>query len=178
MKGLALNTKLTIGNNYPSTTYDIMAYFLLFKKINSDLLKGDIMDLFKKLRNMAVLLVDDDESIKDSLTAFFEIQGCYLLELATAEDAIKAIDQISFDVIISNHKLPGMNGLEFFRRTKKSIPKAMKILITTYGSDEMKSNALRCGIDDFIQKPLTAHALKKSLANLLEKREIHPWAEY
>ncbi len=130
------------------------------------------MNLFKKLRNMGVLLIDDDEWIRDSMGVFFAGQGCYLLGLATAEEAIKAVEQIKYDIVISDYKLPGMNGLEFFQRTKKSISKAIKILMTAYGTDEMKSDALRCGIDDFIQKPLTTDALEKSLTNLLEKRGI------
>jgi FixJ family two-component response regulator len=47
----------------------------------------------------------------------------------------------------------------------------MKILITAYGSDEMESDARRCGVHDFIQKPLTTQALEKSLTNLLERHQ-------
>jgi two-component SAPR family response regulator len=43
------------------------------------------------------------------------------------EEAIEAIKQIKYDIVISDYKLPGMNGLEFFRQTEKSIPNAMKI---------------------------------------------------
>ena len=129
------------------------------------------MDLFEKLRNMSVLLIDDDEWIRDSLNLFFTGEGCHLLGLATAEEAIEAIKQIKYDIVISDYKLPGMNGLEFFRQTEKSIPNTMKILITAYGSDEMQSDALRCGIDDFIQKPLTTQALERSLTNLLEAHQ-------
>jgi DNA-binding NtrC family response regulator len=129
------------------------------------------MNLFEKLKNMSVLLIDDDEWIRDSLSLFFTGEGCHLLGLATAEEAIEAIKQIKYDIVISDYKLPGMNGLEFFRQTEKSIPNAMKILITAYGSDEMESDARRCGIDDFIQKPLTTNALEKSLANVLEKHQ-------
>ncbi len=129
------------------------------------------MNLFEKLKNMTVLLVDDDEWIRDSLTLFFTGEGCHLLGLATAEEAIEALKQIKYDIVISDYKLPGMNGLEFFRQMGKSIPNAMKILITAYGSDEMESDALSCGIDDFIQKPLTTNALEQSLTNLIERRQ-------
>ncbi|MFB3885962.1 MAG: response regulator [Thermodesulfobacteriota bacterium] len=129
------------------------------------------MNLFEKLKNMSVLLIDDDEWIRDSLTLFFTGEGCHLLGLATAEEAMEAIKQIKYDIIISDYKLPGMNGLEFFRQTEKSIPNTMKILITGYGSGEMESDARKCGIDDFIQKPLTTHALEKSLASVLEKHQ-------
>jgi DNA-binding NtrC family response regulator len=129
------------------------------------------MDLFEKLRNMSVLLIDDDEWIRDSLTLFFTGEGCHLLGLATAEEAIEAIKQIKYDIVISDYKLPGMNGLEFFRQAEKSIPNAVKILITGYGSDQIESAARRCGIDDFIQKPLTTQALEKSLTNLLETHQ-------
>jgi YesN/AraC family two-component response regulator len=102
---------------------------------------------------------------------FFTGEGCHLLGLATAEEAIEAIKQIKYDIVISDYKLPGMNGLEFFRQAEKTIPNAMKILITGYGSDQIESAARRCGIDDFIQKPLTTQALEKSLTNLIETHQ-------
>ncbi len=129
------------------------------------------MDLFKKLKGMEILLIDDDEWIRDSLTLFFTGEGCHLSGLATAEEAIEALENKKYDIIISDYKLPGMDGLEFLRRAKKSDPDMMTILITAYGSEDLLSEAKKLGIYNFIQKPLTTDALEKSLANLLERHE-------
>ena len=57
------------------------------------------MDLFSKIREMKILLIDDDEWIRDSLSVFFEAEGCHLLALETAEDGLAALKNQIFDLI-------------------------------------------------------------------------------
>ncbi len=120
---------------------------------------------------MRILLVDDDEWIRDSLSMFFGEEGCELVGLATAEEAVQELADGTYDIIISDYKLPGMDGLDFFRLTAKSHPAVMKILITAYGSDELFREASKLGVQDLILKPLTADAIEKSLSDLLGKRK-------
>ena len=129
------------------------------------------MDLFRKLRNMKILLIDDDEWIRDSLELFFVAEKCNLLALANAEEGMKALSQQRYDIIICDYKLPGMDGLSFFRGIQKAHPETLKVLITAYGNANMVNEAARIGIHDFIQKPLTTHALEKSLAGLVQQYE-------
>ena len=74
------------------------------------------MNLFATLKEKRLLLIDDDEWIRDSLSLFFELQGCSLVALETAEEGLKELSRRSYDIIIADYKLPGMNGLEFFKR--------------------------------------------------------------
>jgi len=127
------------------------------------------LNLFKKLRDMKILLIDDDEWIRDSLLLFFQGEGCSLVGLANAEEAIEILKKQSYDIIISDYRLPGMDGLEFFKSTRESHPHTLKILITAYGSDELASMASSLGIDDLILKPLTTNAIEKSLSHLVER---------
>lgn len=113
----------------------------------------------KKLRDMRILLIEDDEWIRDSLGLFFEAEGCRILALETAEEGIEALTAESYDVIITDFKLPSMTGLEFFRRIKDTQPRAMKILITAYRTREVDSEALRLGIHGVIDKPLNGDTL-------------------
>jgi DNA-binding NtrC family response regulator len=148
-----------------------MPFALFLPKNIFNTLKGKRMDLFKKLQEFRILLVDDDESIRDSLSLFFQGEGCDLIAVRTAEEAIDALALADYDIIISDFRLPGMDGMELFKQTKKSHPQAMKILITAYGSEELAASAIRMGIDDFIQKPLTTNAIEASLAAVLQKYE-------
>lgn len=131
----------------------------------------EVMGLFGKLRDMKILLVDDDEWIRDSLSVFFEAEGCHLLALETAEEALQVLNRQSYDIIISDYRLPDMDGLELFRLVKKSHPHSVKILFTAYGDTDIVSEADRIGIDDFIQKPFATEVIKESLNLLIEKRE-------
>jgi YesN/AraC family two-component response regulator len=125
------------------------------------------MDLFQKLKEMKVLLIDDDEWIRDSLTLFFESERCHLLALETAEEGMDAIKKIFYDIIIADYRLPGMDGLEFFRQLEKSYPDVMKILITAYRSEEVVSEADRMGIHDCINKPFSSKTIEESLSRLI-----------
>jgi len=128
------------------------------------------MDLFQKLNEMKILLIDDDEWIRDSLTLFFESEGCHLLALETAEEGIEALKKQAFDIVISDYRLPGMDGLEFFTQLEKFHPDVMKVLITAYRSEEVVSEADRIGIHDLINKPFSSRTIEDSLSRLITTR--------
>ena len=101
------------------------------------------MNLFNKLENIKILLIDDDEWIRDSMSLFFESEECNLLALETAEQGLKILKNENHDIIIVDYRLPDMDGLEFFRRIHESHSNAFKILITAYGSKELLSKGNR-----------------------------------
>ena len=129
------------------------------------------MDLYSKLRKMKILLIDDDEWIRDSLSIFFKCEGCRINALETAEEGLEALKMQSYDIIIVDYRLPGMDGLDFLKRIKESHPSAMKILVTAYGTINVASEAIHMGIQDFIEKPFTTKTIEASLSRLIEKRE-------
>jgi DNA-binding NtrC family response regulator len=129
------------------------------------------MDPFNKLKEMKILLIDDDEWIRDSLSIYFESRGCNLKVLETAEEGIEALKKQDYDIIVTDYRLPGMDGLEFLKRIQDSHPQAMKILITAYRSEDVVSKAIRIGIHDFIDKPFTAKTIEDSLSRLLQEQK-------
>jgi YesN/AraC family two-component response regulator len=129
------------------------------------------MDIFDRIKNMKIMLVDDDEWIRDSLSLFFEAEGCHLLTLETAEEAMEAVKKQGYDIVISDYKLPGMDGLEFLRRVKERQPDAVEILITGYGNYEVIKEARKIGVKDFIPKPFTSENVETSLGRLIENSE-------
>ncbi len=129
------------------------------------------MKLFSKLRHMKILLIDDDEWIRDSLGLYFEDEGCQLLALETAEEGIEALKGQNYDIIMVDYRLPGMDGLEFLKRIQKTQSHALKILITAYKSEGVVSAALKIGIQDFIEKPFTTKTIEESLTRLIENHE-------
>jgi len=129
------------------------------------------MDLFSKLRKMNILLIDDDEWIRHSMGIFFEFEGCDLRTLETAEEGLAELKRQDYKVIIADYRLPGMDGLEFLRRSQKTHPNAMKVLITAYGSKEIVSEAYKLGVQDVIKKPFTIESIEDSLCRLIKERE-------
>ena len=128
-----------------------------------------MMDIFNRIKNMKILLIDDDEWIRDSLGLFFEAEGCNLRTFETAEEGMEAVNKEAYDIVISDYKLPGMDGLEFLRRVKEKQPNAFEILITAYANCEIVKEANKIGVKDIIPKPFTSEDVETSLSRIIEK---------
>ena len=133
--------------------------------------------MFQKLKKFKTLLIDDDEWIRDAMSIFFQSEGCALTALETAEEGLLLLEREAFDVLIVDYMLPGINGIEFFKRfdrTKKisecsgslsSLP--VKLLITAHGGKEIADQADQAGIHDLILKPFTPESIENSLKKFI-----------
>jgi len=129
------------------------------------------MDLFSKLKYKKMLLVDDDEWIRDSLTVYFGTEGCHILAVETAEEGLELLKQQDYDIILLDYKLPGIDGLTFSKKIQEIRPDAIKILITAYKNKEIVSEAVSAGIQDFIDKPFTIKTIEDSMSRLIHRNE-------
>ncbi len=128
------------------------------------------MNPFSELKNVKTLLVDDDEFIRDSLGMAFANNGCCLKLAENAEEGLQAIQDQQFDIIISDLRLPGMNGLDFLKLTAVTQPQAVKFLITAYRDDHIFSEAIRLGVHEFIEKPFSVRVLINLLALAIKRQ--------
>ena len=129
------------------------------------------MNAFDELKNVKTLLVDDDEFIRNSLELAFKTKGCALQVADSAEAGLEAIKDEQFDIIISDLRLPGINGLEFLKLATVTQPKAIRFLITAYRDDHIFSEAVRLGVNEFIEKPFAVKVLINLLALSLKRKE-------
>ncbi len=130
------------------------------------------MDLFARLQGMNVLLVEDDQWIRDSLRRFFANENCALMAVETGEDGLEIIKDNDCDIIITDYRLPGMDGLEFLKRAQDLNARVKKILLTAYMTEAVISEAFRLGVHEFIEKPFSTEDLEEALARILEKKII------
>jgi YesN/AraC family two-component response regulator len=80
---------------------------------------------------------------------------------------MEELDCQRYDIIITDYRLPGMDGVEFFKQIKNSHPDSIKILITAYKSDVVVSEAKKAGVQHLIAKPFTSETIEASLSNLI-----------
>ena len=125
------------------------------------------MNLFKTLRKMSLLLIDDDEWVRDSLYLFFKSEGCNIVALESAEKGLDMLKKKRFDIIIADYRLPGIDGIEFIGRLPPDQAGVLKVLITAYASKEVISKAKKAGIDETILKPFDSNAIEASLKRLI-----------
>jgi DNA-binding NtrC family response regulator len=128
------------------------------------------MNPFNELKDFKTLLVDDDEFIRDSLKIAFTTKGCSIRVAETAEQGLQAIKEEQFDIIISDFRLPGMNGLDFLKLAAVTQPQSVNILITAYRDEYSFSEAIRIGVTEFIEKPFSVKTLVALLALSLKRQ--------
>jgi signal transduction histidine kinase len=101
-----------------------------------------------------VLVVDDDEMIRQLLDEALNMQGYLPVMADCGERALAILGERSVDIIITDLSMPGMDGLELIRRTNVEFPEVPKIIITGAGTIENAIEAVRIGAYDYIRKPL------------------------
>ena len=127
------------------------------------------MNQFLKLKKLKTLLIDDNAIVRDTLQTIFAQKGCSLKAYETAEKGLQALEKERFDVIISDLKLPGIDGVEFFKRAMCSHPDSVRILISGYGDQSTVSEAFEIGVHAFIRKPFSLTIFLEQLMPYVEK---------
>lgn len=121
-----------------------------------------------------VTIIDDDQDFLDLLGSFFRQRGYQVQVYSNAEEALIDIDskRLSTDVVITDLKLPSMNGMDFIKRIKKNNPALPIILMTSEGSLETAVEAIENGAYDFVLKPLHTPQLLISVQRALYLNEV------
>ncbi len=115
-----------------------------------------------------ILVVDDDEGIR-SLVKKYLNENNYLVNTAiSAEDALKKINIIKYDLIILDIMMPGKSGLEFIQENKKKLDTPV-ILLTAKGEANERVEGLQIGADDYLPKPFEPKELILRMKNILSK---------
>lgn len=120
-----------------------------------------------------MMLVEDDRLLRESLLLFFRSRGCDMTAFADAESALEALKRSRFDLIITDHWLPGADGLSLLKRARGIRPGAYRVLITAYPSAGLASDAHAEQVDGFLLKPFTGDELESALAEVLAKAWGH-----
>ncbi len=115
-----------------------------------------------------ILVVDDDEGIRELVKKYLN-ENNYLVNTASnAEDASKKIKLIKFDLIILDIMMPGKSGLEFIKENKKNLETPV-VLLTAKGEPNERIEGLEIGADDYLPKPFEPKELILRIQNILQK---------
>ncbi len=109
---------------------------------------------------LRVLIIEDKKSMAEMLARTFEAEGYSALTSGTGEDGLQKFLHDGADLVLTDLKLPGMNGLELLRALKGKRPLTPVIMMTAFGSIETAVEAVKAGAYDFLTKPFdTSHML-------------------
>jgi len=116
-------------------------------------------------KKISILIVDDEESVRDSLYNWF-IEDGYCVECAeNAKKALSILESKNFNIILADIKMPGMDGLEMQRRIKSLNKDSIVIIMTAFASVDSAVQALKDGAYDYITKPFDPDDLSHLIRN-------------
>ncbi|MEO8678892.1 MAG: sigma-54 dependent transcriptional regulator [Vicinamibacterales bacterium] len=119
-----------------------------------------------------LLLVDDEESLRSVVSERLTEQGFTVVQAASGEAALEALDRFAFDVIVSDLRLPGVDGRQVIDAALTRYPGIVAIVVTGYGTVKDAVDAIKRGAADFIAKPFQFDELMHVLTSALEQRRL------
>ena len=124
-----------------------------------------------------VLVVDDEPDVRKVVRMTLEKAGYDVIEAEDGEVAMQKIKEgenpLVLDVIITDIRMPKVNGVEAINYFQKEWPTVPLIVLTGFPDLDMATSMIKSGITDYLVKPVEAEKLKASVAKAIENREIH-----
>jgi DNA-binding NtrC family response regulator len=119
-----------------------------------------------------ILLVDDDERLRRAAGKVLAAEGYLVAVAASGAAALESLEQPGLALIISDLRLPDLDGIALLKKARELLPETEVVMITGHGSVEKAVEAMRLGAYDFIQKPLDSTVLLKTVSKALEKQRL------
>ncbi len=119
-----------------------------------------------------VLVIDDEAVIREGLRRILEIEGFSVETSASGNLGLERLQDKDFDLVISDLKMPGMNGMDVLKAIKVLQPEVPVIIITGYSTVDTAVEAMRNGAFDYIAKPFTPDQINEKVRKALEQRTL------
>lgn len=119
-----------------------------------------------------VLLVEDDEALRNSVTQALGLEGFYVVAHGDARTALRELSADFSGAVVSDVRLPGMDGIEFFARLRELDPEIPVIFTTAHGDIGMAVEAMKNGAADFFPKPYSIERLSMAIERAIGRRAL------
>lgn len=119
-----------------------------------------------------VLIVEDHDRLREQLGQFYEQEGFRVSTASCGEEGAKKLAEEKFAIVVSDVKMPGMDGFQLARHVREKYPETDVILITAFGNIKQAVEAMKLGASDYITKPFQPEAIRMVSEKLIEKRQL------
>ncbi|MGC2424822.1 MAG: response regulator [Nitrospirota bacterium] len=119
----------------------------------------------------SILVVDDEENAREGLSKILSKEGYKVETAPNGKEAIDNLKRQRYDLVITDMRMPLMDGFEVLREIKKMDENIGVIMITAYGEVESYLEAMNMGAFEYINKPVRVNELKRVIAKVLEARQ-------
>ena len=122
--------------------------------------------------NIKILIVDDEQIVRDSLTHWFEEDGYQVESAEDGFDVLRNLEPGKYDIMLVDIKMPKLNGLELLEKVKEIDPECVVIMITAYASVPTAVQALKNGAYDYVTKPIDPDELSHLIQNAIKQKQL------
>jgi DNA-binding NtrC family response regulator len=119
-----------------------------------------------------VLIVEDHDRLREQLGQFYEQEGYKVTTAACGEEGLQKLTQEKFALVVSDVKMPGIDGFQLARHVREKYSDTDVILITAFGNIKQAVEAMKLGASDYITKPFQPEAIRFVSEKLIEKRHL------
>jgi two-component system response regulator (stage 0 sporulation protein F) len=123
---------------------------------------------------MKILVVDDEEGARELFNTILSDEGYAVTLAISGEDALSRLKEDAFDLVVTDIKMPGMDGLQLLQEIRKSGARSDVIMVTAYGEVESYLKAMSLGAAEYINKPIRIKELKRIVHKVLTERKARP----
>jgi DNA-binding NtrC family response regulator len=116
-----------------------------------------------------IMIIDDEKIVGDMAKMALEKEGYLVETFVNAEPALERLKTVKFDLVVTDFKMKGIDGMEVLRRVKNLYPETKVIMITAFANLDTAIEALRGDVYDFFPKPVKIKELKASIQRALKK---------
>ena len=119
-----------------------------------------------------ILIVDDEINIRGALVTMLEKKGHQVRGVAMAEEGLAQLEATPAELVITDLRMPGIGGMEFLQRLKRTWPDTEVVVMTAYGSIDTAVEAMRCGAYDYLTKPIDRERFPIVVEKALERHAL------
>lgn len=116
-----------------------------------------------------ILVVDDEEVIRDLLVSFLMKEGYSIQTASSGVEALEELSKNSFDLVVTDINMPGMSGLDLLKNIRQQYPDTVVLIMTGFASIETTMAAIKQGAYDYIMKPFKINEMKKAIDHALDR---------
>lgn len=118
-----------------------------------------------------LLIVDDDQGMRENLAELFESLGYEVRTAANTPDALQVLDETDVDLLLTDYKMPGPTGVELIEAARKRQPGLRAVLMTAFGDSFTEIESVRRGAVGYLNKPFEADEVVAFVEKILSLRE-------
>jgi DNA-binding NtrC family response regulator len=122
--------------------------------------------------SVSILIADDESLPRKNLVRVLESEDYHVYQAENGDEAIDAVNKLDFDLVLSDLKMPGTDGLGLLRHLRNVSPQTMFILMTGYASVDSAIEAFRMGAHDYILKPVVIEDVLQKISRLLQYKSL------